>query len=144
VEPLAPRTGDEPAREIVLDMAKRGLLISPLLVIAGAIGWGRNGALSVLFALGVVLLNFLMSAWIIRKATSMPQMFIMVSVLGGFALRMLIVVAAINVAALFSLAERVPLGLTIIVMHLGLLAWETRHVSGSLAYPGLKPRKGDA
>jgi hypothetical protein len=30
-------------------------------------------------------------------------------------------------------------GLTIIVTHLGLLIWETRFVSASLAFPGLKP-----
>ena len=144
MDPLAPATGQEPAREIVLDMAKRGVLVSPLLVLAGFLGWGRDGAYSVLFALAIVLFNFLLSAYIIRKATHMPQMFIMVAVMGGFVLRMLIVIAAINIAALFSWAERIPLGLTIIVMHLGLLAWETRHVSGSLAYPGLKPRKGDA
>ena len=34
-----------------------------------------------------------------------------------------------------------PLGLTLIVTHLGLLIWETRYVSASLAYPGLKPAK---
>jgi len=34
----------------------------------------------------------------------------------------------------------VPLALTIGVTHLGLLIWETRYVSASLAYPGLKPR----
>jgi len=34
-----------------------------------------------------------------------------------------------------------PLGLTLIVTHLGLLLWETRYVSASLAFPGLKPRK---
>ena len=33
----------------------------------------------------------------------------------------------------------VPLGLTLIVTHLGLLFWELRYVSASLAYPGLKP-----
>jgi hypothetical protein len=32
-----------------------------------------------------------------------------------------------------------PLGLTIILAHLGLLFWELRYVSLSLAYPGLKP-----
>jgi len=31
--------------------------------------------------------------------------------------------------------------LTLIVTHLGLLFWELRYVSGSLAYPGLKPTK---
>ena len=32
-----------------------------------------------------------------------------------------------------------PLGITLIVTHLGLLFWETRYVSASLAFPGLKP-----
>jgi Na+/H+-dicarboxylate symporter len=37
--------------------------------------------------------------------------------------------------------ELMPLGLTIILAHLGLLFWELRYVSLSLAYPGFKPRK---
>lgn len=144
MEPLTPNTGVAPSRDIVMDMAKRGLLVAPLVLLIGFVGWGTNGAISVLFALGVVLVNFLMSAWIISKAVHMPQAFIMMSVLGGFAARMLLVIGAINVAGMFSWAERLPLGITVIATHIGLLAWETRHVSGSLAYPGLKPRKGDA
>jgi hypothetical protein len=31
------------------------------------------------------------------------------------------------------------LGITVIVTHLGLLFWELRYVSASLAFPGLKP-----
>jgi hypothetical protein len=34
----------------------------------------------------------------------------------------------------------VPLAFTIMITHLGLLFWETRYVSATLAYPGLKPR----
>jgi hypothetical protein len=34
-----------------------------------------------------------------------------------------------------------PLGLTLIVAHLGLLLWETKYVSASLAFPGLKPKE---
>jgi len=36
--------------------------------------------------------------------------------------------------------EMVPLGLTLVATHLGLLIWEARYVSLSLAFPGLKPR----
>ena len=36
------------------------------------------------------------------------------------------------------------LAVAILVTHLGLLFWETRYVSATLAYPGLKPRRGDA
>jgi len=38
----------------------------------------------------------------------------------------------------------IPLAVAILVTHLGLLFWETRYVSATLAYPGLKPRRGDA
>ena len=41
-------------------------------------------------------------------------------------------------------ASIVLLGITVIVTHVGLLFWETRHVSASLAYPGLKPRRTGA
>ncbi len=34
----------------------------------------------------------------------------------------------------------IPLAFTLVITHLGLLIWETRYVSASLAYPGLKPR----
>ena len=64
---------------------------------------------------------------------------LMVASLGGFALRMgLIVVAVLLVkdAAWISLPA---LCLTILITHLGLLLWETRYVSASLAFPALKP-----
>ncbi len=137
-------TAQNPQREIVLDMAKRGLVVSPVLVLIGGLGWGVNGALSVLFALGVVLVNFAASAAVVKKSVELPPSFIMMAVLGGFAVRMLFVLGAITVAGHFSWVSKVPLGLTIVLTHLGLLFWETRHVSISLAYPGLKPRRGDA
>jgi ABC-type microcin C transport system permease subunit YejB len=125
-------------------MAKRGLLVSPVLVIAGAIGWGAHGAFSVLLALAIVLVNFAASAAVVRKINDLPQSFIQMFVLGGFLVRMLFVLGAITLAGHLSWVSKVPLGVAIIVTHLGLLFWETRHISASLAYPGLKPRRGDA
>ena len=133
-----------PQAEIVLDMARRGLMVSPVLVAIGAIGWGANGAFSVLFALGAVLINFAASAAVVRKSGTLPANFIMMFVLGGFAVRMLFVLGAITVAGHLSWVSKVPLGLALVVTHLGLLTWETRHISASLAYPGLKPKRGAA
>ncbi len=145
-EAVSPKVMGEvnPQAEIVLDMARRGLMVSPVLVAIGAIGWGVNGALSVLFALGVVLINFAASAAVVRKSGTLPANFIMMFVLGGFAVRMLFVLGAITLAGHFSWVSKVPLGLAIVVTHLGLLTWETRHISASLAYPGLKPKRGAA
>jgi hypothetical protein len=137
-------TTKNPQAEIVADMAKRGLLVSPALVAIGAIGWGVHGALSVLLALAIVLINFAASAAVVRRITSLPQGAIMMFVLGGFVVRMGFVLGAITIAGHLSWVSKVPLGLAIVVTHLGLLVWETRHLSMSLAYPGLKPTRGDA
>lgn len=144
-EELSPKgKGANPQAEIVLDMARRGLMISPVLVAAGAIGWGTKGALSVLLALALVLVNFAASAAVVRKINDLPPSFVMMFVLGGFLVRMVFVVGVMVLAGHVSWVSKVPLGLAIVATHLGLLVWETRHLSMSLAYPGLKPSRGDA
>jgi len=59
--------------------------------------------------------------------------------LGGFLFRMVSILVVILVArALFGWVDVVVLGVTLFVTHLGLLFWELRSVSFSLAAPGLK------
>ena len=57
----------------------------------------------------------------------------------AFLIRMAIVLIAVLAVVHTSWVEVVPLGITIIVTHLGLLFWEMRYISASLAFPGLKP-----
>ena len=59
--------------------------------------------------------------------------------LGGFALRLFLLTAIVWAVKDQPWVDITALGFTLIVTHLGLLIWETRHVSASLAYPGLKP-----
>ncbi|MGA0766684.1 MAG: hypothetical protein ACO32R_07845, partial [Ilumatobacteraceae bacterium] len=59
----------------------------------------------------------------------------------GYLARMALVAVAVFVVRNLEWVELMPLGLTIILAHLGLLFWELRYVSLSLAYPGLKPKK---
>jgi hypothetical protein len=59
--------------------------------------------------------------------------------LGGFLVRMAAVVAAITLVRHQSWVDLPTLAVTILVTHLGLLVWETRYVSASLAFPALKP-----
>jgi hypothetical protein len=61
------------------------------------------------------------------------------AVLFGYLLRLGLIFLAVYVVKDAGWVERVPLGFTIIVTHLGLLVWELRYVSATLAYPGLKP-----
>lgn len=143
--PTPPATTVEaPEREIAFDMVKRALPVAPLLVVIGGVGWGVNGALSVGYGVAIVLVNLLISAVILGAAAKRRPELLIVGALGGFAVRMLLVVGALAFARNQSWCEFVPLGITVLLTHVGLLFWESRHVSASLAYPGLKPRRTGA
>jgi hypothetical protein len=60
-------------------------------------------------------------------------------ILFGYLLRLGIIFGAVILVRDASWISLPALGFTIIVTHLGLLFWELRHVSATLAFPGLKP-----
>jgi hypothetical protein len=132
-----------PEVEIANDLVKHGLIAGPaILVLAGAI-WGFEGLYSAAFAVAVVLVNFAVAARMLRAGARISPTMLMAAALGGFLLRMGVVVAAVFLVRDQSWIDLTALAITILVTHLGLLTWETRYVSATLAYPGLKPaRKG--
>ena len=134
----------EPVERIIAaDLVKRGLLVAPVVVgVCAAIG-GRNGALTAAFALVVVLVNFLASAAVLAWASQSPTL-LMAAALSSFLARMIILGVAVWAVHDESWVLIKMLAITILVTHLGLLTWETRYVSASLAYPGLKPKRGAA
>lgn len=129
-------------RQIVHDMVRRALPLLPLIVVVSGIVWGINGALSAAFAVGLVVLNFFASAALLSWAASISPMALMVTALTGFLVRLALVTAAIFAVKDQAWVEMVPLAITILVTHLGLLIWEMRHVSTSLAFPALLPKRG--
>ncbi len=131
--------GPAPEPVLVRDMAKRGVVAAPLFVVLGAAVWGAAGAASAAYALGLVLVNFLAAAWMLSTAARISYGLLMGAALFGFLLRLGIVSAAVLLVQDAGWVEPVPLGLTLVVAHLGLLFWELRYVSISLAHPGLKP-----
>ncbi len=131
--------GPAPEAAIVRDLVKRGLWVAPIFVALGAIGWGVNGAWSVAYGLVLVLANFTLAAMLVSYTAKISYAVMMGSMMFGYLLRLGIIAIAVFVVRQASWVELLPLGLTIIVAHLGLLFWELRYVSLSLAYPGLKP-----
>jgi hypothetical protein len=133
-----------PERQIVLDMLRRGAVVVPVLVVIAGIGWGVDGALSSLFGLGIVFANFLIAAMLLSWAARQSPTMLMGAALGGFLGRMILIAVSIALVRHRAWCQMVPLGATVLVAHVGLLVWETRHISASLAYPGLKPRRTGA
>lgn len=139
VSPFAPAAG--PATETVIahDLVRRGLLLAPVLVAVSAIFWGLDGAISAGFAIALVFANFLLAAALITSAARVSLGLMMAAVLFGYLIRLGLLFLAVWLVKDASWMALVPFGMVLIVTHLGLLAWETRYVSASLAFPALKP-----
>lgn len=132
-------TGPAPERQIAGDMARRALPLAPVLVLLAALPWGVDGALSAAFAIVVVVANFLLAAWMLAAASRIGYGLLMAAAMLGYLVRIGLIGLAVWAVKDAAWVEPLPLGLTLIVTHLGLLLWELRYVSASLAFPGLKP-----
>jgi hypothetical protein len=143
VNPMhAPAQGDAPEGQISRHMAVRGLMVSPFLVALAGFIWGLNGAWSALFGIGLVIFNYVLAASLISITARISLALMMGAVLFGYVIRLGIIFAAVMLVKDTGWISLPALGCTIIVTHLGLLFWEMRHVSATLAFPGLKPKPG--
>ena len=129
----------EVERELAFDMLKRGVWFAPVVLLLASVVWGAEGATSGLVAIGLVAVNLVLAALGLSWAAKRSLNMIMAMSLGGFAVRMGLVCAVLFAVRDASWVNLTALGVTVLVTHLGLLFWELRYVSASLAFPGLKP-----
>ena len=129
----------EVERELAFDMLKRGVWFAPLVLIVATMIWGPEGAASAVLAIALVSINLVLAALGLSWAAKRSLNHLMVVSLVGFAVRMGLVTAVLFAVRDAAWVNMVALGVCVIVTHLGLLFWELRYVSLSLAFPGLKP-----
>ena len=126
-------------RRIATDLARHGLMVAPVIVLVAGLFRGLDGAASAALGLAVLLLNFLAAAISLEWGARRSGNALMAVALGGFLFRMVSILVVILVAqALFGWVDVIVLGVTLFLTHLGLLFWELRSVSFSLAAPGLQ------
>ena len=128
--------------EMATDMVRRGLPAAPVVLAIGAVGWGVHGVLSTGYGLLLVLGNLLVSAALMRWAAKRSLGWLAGVAVGGYVVRMAVVTLAVYAVKGMDWVELLPLGLTIVITQVGLLWWETRQISLTLAFPGLKPPSG--
>jgi hypothetical protein len=138
----APPPAPPVERELVLDIAKRGLMAAPLIVLVGGLARGGAGAASAALAVAIVLANLALSGATLSWAARTSLNLLMIAALGGFLVRMGLVVAVVSAVRHETWVDLPTLAVTLFVTQIGLLFWETRYVSATLAYPGLKPGEG--
>ena len=132
-------TGPSPEAQITRDIVKRGIIVAPVLVTASWLVWGSAGAWSSSYGLGLVLCNFMIAAGLVATTARISYALMMAATLFGYILRLGIVALAVMLVRNEPWVDLVALGLTLVVTHLGLLFWEMRYVSATLAFPGLRP-----
>ena len=131
--------GPAPEQAVARDLVKHGLIALPIGLVLGAVGWGVDGAISVGYAFLLVLANFALAAALLGWAARQSYGLLMAVSLFGFLVRMALIFGAVLLVKDQPWFEVVPLCIALVATHLGLLFWETKYVSASLAFPGLKP-----
>jgi hypothetical protein len=135
-EPVVPLV----EREVALDIVRRGVMVSPLVLLIAAVrGW--DGVASAAIALGIVLVNFLAAAAIMTRAAKSGPTAIGAAALGGYVFRLAVILVALVLLRHQPWIDLPTLGFVIVGTHLGLLVWEMKYVSLTLAAPGLKPAR---
>ncbi|MDE0319359.1 MAG: ATP synthase subunit I, partial [Acidimicrobiaceae bacterium] len=101
----------------------------PAWVVASGFVWGMGGAFS--SALGYVLVigNLATAATLMAWGARTSPTALMGATLGGFIARLAVLAGIVFAVAQLSFFEPVPIAITIIASHLGLLVWEIRYVS---------------
>ncbi len=132
---------DGPAPEMAVsrDIVKRGLIVAPALIALSLVVWGADGAWSSAYGIVIVLANFALAAALVTFTAKISVGVMMGAVLFGYLARLALIFAAVWFVQDAAWISFPALGATIIITHLGLLMWEMKHVSLSLAHPGLKP-----
>jgi ATP synthase protein I len=125
--------------EVARDLARRAALIAPLVLVVAGVVRGLDGAASALIGILLVAANFLASARVITWAARRSPGAVMGAVLGGYIVRIGVLLGIVLALATQSWVDVPVLVLTLAVAHLALITWELRFVSFSLGAPGLKP-----
>ncbi|MEN8040195.1 MAG: hypothetical protein ABFR95_01715 [Actinomycetota bacterium] len=117
------------AVDVEFRMAKnivtRALYVAPVIIAVAWLWRGSLGAVSAAIGVAVILVNFLLSGWIMSKAATVSMQLYHAAALFGFILRLgLITVSMFAVAAIFEVDRR-ALGIAAITTFLVLLVLES-------------------
>jgi hypothetical protein len=137
--PRPPEGIDHVESRIARDLVKHALYVAPIAIVGVGIWRGVDAGAAVAFALALVIVNFLASAAILGWCARRSPELLMGAALMSFLVRFLVLTAIGVVVKEMDIVDWPVFCITLVVSYLGLLFWEMRSISTSLASPGLKP-----
>ncbi len=128
VDPLVrygPVPDERPIEAIIgKNIAKRSLLVAPVLALIFGILEGWLGVVASLVGVAIVVGNFLLGGWIMSRAARVSMNMYHAAALFGFLIRLgLITVTMLFIANVTNL-DRMAMGISVVVSYMVLLSWE--------------------
>ncbi|TAN22498.1 MAG: hypothetical protein EPN30_08585 [Actinomycetota bacterium] len=136
----------EPGNELIEQhmashMVKWGALFSPVLLLVSFLIWSTKGLESSAYAIVLILINFLVTAKLMKMGGRISLSALMGAAFGGFIFDLALLSAAVIPFATASWMNLWALGLTLIVTHLGLVVFEASTISARMTFLGLRQNK---
>lgn len=125
-------------------MVRWGAIVSPFLLVASFLIWSTRGLESSAYAIVLVLINFLVTAKLMEIGGRISLATLMGAALGSFIFDLVLLTAAVIPFANSSWMNLWALGLTLIVTHLGLVAFEATTISTRMAFMDLRSKSQGA
>jgi len=130
-----------PERRVADDLVRKAILVAPALVLVVGLVRGVDGAVGAAIALVLVAANFTASSALISWFSRLGVGALAGAVMLGYALRLLVLFVAVVLLRELAWVDVPALVVVLAGTHLGLLFWETRSVSLTAAFPGLRPER---
>jgi len=125
-------TGYEPApgpvdieAKLGMATARRALWVAPPLILIVALWRGGAGAAAAAIGVAIVAGNFALAGFLLSKAAVISLKLYHAAALGGFLLRLMLIMLVMLLIAQVVDVDRLAMGLSAVVSYLVLLSWET-------------------
>lgn len=111
----------------------------PIAVVASLLVGGPTAAAAVAIGMVIILGNFWVSAKILAWASTISHGMVASTSISGYFIRSFLIAGLVWLLKDVSSVNLLWLVFSLVISHLGLLTWELRYVSTTIAHPGLKP-----
>ena len=120
-----PAPDQRPIEAIIsTNIAKRAVVVAPVLAFVFWITSGWEGAVASLIGVAVVVLNFLLAGYVLSYAARISLSLYQAAVLFGFLIRLGLITVSLLLIGGVTQIDRMALGISVVVSYLVLLSWE--------------------
>ncbi len=120
----APGPADIEAK-IGVATARRVLWVAPPIIVIAALWRGGSGAIAAAIGVAIVAANFVLAGFVLSKAAAISLKLYHAAALGGFFLRLALIMLVMLLIAQVVDVDRLAMGISAVVSYLVLLSWET-------------------